>query len=459
MLEIELAKGRVISRMKKLSVFIAIILMLLGCSHNPSSEPTDIGQSAPPAFDLTTPDRSADVDTLDVIDTYVITENDIDSFFDMTRIEIIELFGEEYELIGVGAEGSFEGHYFESVGLIFSFEYDDTIGFIVGTEDFQIRGARARMNFLQIQEFLGDAKIIEGWWETPDNIAYSIEYLIEKSKYKFVSFELDGSDSMLHILRGNRSETSQMDELPQMGFGYANIDGTKIIVLYSHEIEDNSSLVHFRYALGENGKSFEIEFDIYQERNPASNNRQTMWNFNNEPGCVYSVINNIAVPNETLMLLTEEQFNKTTVFQEDNSERGIVTNEMNGKYVDISNRKIKNSWIISEYSNGFQLIMIEFERINDDLLAWLVLEDSDGFSYCEFPATLDDVGYVGWRMGDRGELHEDWVYILTTTQIDETIIVYLGWYSEEGVGIDAISFRKNEIPSEKAVAGRYTYPV
>lgn len=128
-----------------------------------------------------------------------ITSEDVDRFFDMTKDEVIKLFGDNYEVVGAGAEGSYEGYYYKNYGLTFVFQYsDDVIG--IDTDDkFDINGARTGMNFAQIQEHLGETEVIETWMEAPENIVYEVVYFIGKCKYIFYSVEFNGDNSWLFI--------------------------------------------------------------------------------------------------------------------------------------------------------------------------------------------------------------------------------------------------------------------
>lgn len=142
------------------------------------------------------PDRN-----VEVLDN--IAGEDIDGFFDMTKEAIVKLFGRTYEVVGAGAEGSYEGYYYKKYGLTFVFQYNDIVIGIDADDKFDINGARAGMDFAQIQACLGKAEIVETWMEEPNNIVYKIEYFIGKSKYSFYSLEPSGVNSELDITKGD----------------------------------------------------------------------------------------------------------------------------------------------------------------------------------------------------------------------------------------------------------------
>jgi len=175
--------------------------------------------------------------TKDVIN---ITTDEIDNFLNMTKKEVLNHFGEEYEIVRAGAEGAYDGYFYEEQGLTFIFFPDgltlemlfgsdivvnaigpnhveitmgdgnnfkfywpseDTVRSVFVSDNVEIRSVRQGMNFAQIQKYLGTTEIVETWIEDPNNTAYKIKYQIGKGWYNFYSFESDGADSSLEITR------------------------------------------------------------------------------------------------------------------------------------------------------------------------------------------------------------------------------------------------------------------
>ena len=256
-----------------------------------------------------------------------------------------------------------------------------------------------------------------------------------------------------------RDPVKAPDFLPQTGYGYANADGDKIIVLLAEmdDMNNNKLLDYFTYAIGENGKSYGIEYNAYQERGEKNNNRDTMQNFDNQAGCVYNVIGSPAVPNDTYILLSTEEYKNIIVLQAEEAQGATIALEgLLNKCAELANRKAINGWELSLYQNGIRISMVEFESKGDGLLAWMAMEGEDVFGHCEFPAEMDD-SYTGWAMGDQGKLNQDGnrFRVLCALQNDQGIAVYFSWYAEEGEVIKKVEFFAGETPNEKTVSGRY----
>jgi hypothetical protein len=130
-----------------------------------------------------------------------VSRDEIVSYFILTKEEILRKLGSDYRVIRTGAEGSYQGYQYKDMGLIFVFESDNKVGFILCDDKLEINNARAGMNFVQIQEKLGEAKIEDTWYETPDNKAYKISYTTDNCVIQFKSFKKDGSDSRLTVYR------------------------------------------------------------------------------------------------------------------------------------------------------------------------------------------------------------------------------------------------------------------
>jgi len=247
----------------------------------------------------------------------------------------------------------------------------------------------------------------------------------------------------------------------QIGLGYSNIKGDKLIVLYNHEVKDNKTLTNFKYAVGNNGEVYLIKYLLYQEGSENNNNRQTANNFNNQEGCIYEVIDASLIPDGTYILLCEEDYKEFSIFKvSENSVKNSSSNELNLRLEELANRELKNRWIYSEYQNGLILSIIEFESIGKDLLAWIMIEYNEMIKYYEFPATLSDNGYTGWKMGDCGNLNQynNSIDIICTIQNNQNIFVYFSWFSDESETIHVIEFLEDETPKSVILNGRYNYP-
>jgi hypothetical protein len=145
--------------------------------------------------------------------TNELIPSEIDRLFKMSKSQIIEYYGGDYKVIPTGAEGSYDGYYYESIGMSFTFsDVDDSLGSIDVGANRHIKGAFPGMSFMEIQEYLGETEIYMGWLETPYNRTFNITYIIGTSKYSFTSFEPDGQYSGLGISKNRKEALMPPDE-------------------------------------------------------------------------------------------------------------------------------------------------------------------------------------------------------------------------------------------------------
>jgi hypothetical protein len=191
-------------------VVLALLLSLQGCINYGSSAEvdllsglTDIDDSSVQHEKLVEAEELNDgANTLELNHyTKFVNPEMIQEYFRLQKKDIISMLGNDYLLVYAGAEGTYQGYRYDKYGLVFTFEENESVAFIFGTEGFEMHGVHTGMDFMQIQERLGEAVIQNTWVETPDNIAYMIIYIIENCRYQFLSFSADGSDSQLSISR------------------------------------------------------------------------------------------------------------------------------------------------------------------------------------------------------------------------------------------------------------------
>lgn len=130
-------------------------------------------------------------------------ENEIDRYFTMTKGELLEELGDEYEFLLDGPEASYDGYRYHTIGLTFAFEYEDLMH-IGCSENFVVNGAHAGMTFSEIMKHLGSTEVKFSVWEFEGrnkNEVYRIEYEIGNCIFEFSSYDQDGSNSRLYIYR------------------------------------------------------------------------------------------------------------------------------------------------------------------------------------------------------------------------------------------------------------------
>ena len=181
--------------MRKTVVWLVTLCLLLsiGSPAQAGANLRDASQSAQPDA----PERSA-VFPLGAADALLAEQ--IDAFLSMSRDEILEMLGPDFEEVGAGPEGAMDGYFYENLGMAFAFYPDsDTPELIDCSPAFRLGGVGPGSLFSEIMEALGPAEVIETWLELPIYTVYAIEYFFGHSSYCFIALEKDGPADILQI--------------------------------------------------------------------------------------------------------------------------------------------------------------------------------------------------------------------------------------------------------------------
>lgn len=188
--------------MRKKVMLIALVLILvvcgiIGCNIDNS---TNIKSSV--EFEDNILENAEETNNNDGSERNDEYELSMFTIFDYNDVEVFEFLGDKYEIVPAGAEGSYDGYYYDELGITIVFDYYGKIEFIECTDKYVYNGVSTGMSFEEIQAILGKSEIDEGWYETPDNKVYSINYSIDGVIFNFISFETDYSESYLTVYPG-----------------------------------------------------------------------------------------------------------------------------------------------------------------------------------------------------------------------------------------------------------------
>lgn len=140
----------------------------------------------------------------DVKKEEIITNpKDLLSYVNLTKDEVIQKLGKNYEMGGIGDDVS-RGYYYPELGITFDFDdfykKDNKVITINCNDKVEINGAKNGMKFEQIKQKLGPAKVDA----IPEELSvhskyYEINYEVKGAIITFASSFEDGTDSFLRI--------------------------------------------------------------------------------------------------------------------------------------------------------------------------------------------------------------------------------------------------------------------
>lgn len=133
------------------------------------------------------------------LDSSIIEKKELFNILLMSKEEILDRYGKDYEVQAAGAEGVEQSYYYKNLGINIKYDDNGMVSYITCDKKVNIYSVSAGMNFKQIQEKLGDAKINENWFETPENKVYDLTYDIGGHRLVFTAFDNTGKDTVLTI--------------------------------------------------------------------------------------------------------------------------------------------------------------------------------------------------------------------------------------------------------------------
>lgn len=124
---------------------------------------------------------------------------DIFDSFGMTGEQVEQKFGSDYTKVSLNYGGYMEGFLYSGLGVTIAFDSGGKVTCVYCTDKIEINGAKAGMDFSQIQEKLGETSFRQTWVETPIDTAYEIEYRFNGRTVIFFSRQNEGDNSIMVI--------------------------------------------------------------------------------------------------------------------------------------------------------------------------------------------------------------------------------------------------------------------
>ncbi|MHB1377770.1 MAG: hypothetical protein ACYCXB_10200, partial [Candidatus Humimicrobiaceae bacterium] len=183
-------------------------------------------------------------------------------------------------------------------------------------------------------------------------------------------------------------------------FAIANESGDKLIGFYS--AEGATGFEGLNGAIGDDGQFYAIEYVKKQNSNDQDSGRVVSANFDNMEGYVYSVPGNKLTANNTYYLCNSKVINKDNLLTTVSTGITVLDEETKKQIKDIKGRDLQEAWIIDEYSDGAQVLIVVFKPDGNNLLMSIALKTADGIKLMDYPVVSD--GQSAWRVDDGGKI-------------------------------------------------------
>jgi len=150
-------------------------------------------------------------------------------------------------------------------------------------------------------------------------------------------------------------------------------------------------------------------------------------------GYVYSALGENLIANNTYYLCNSEVINKDNLLATVSAGTVALDQETKTQIQDIKGRGVQEGWIIDEYSDGTQVLIVVFEPEGNNLLMSIGLKTADGIKLKDYPVVSD--GQSAWRVDDGGKIDPKLFSILFATPTNEGLLIVVSWAGAEGENI------------------------
>jgi hypothetical protein len=227
----------------------------------------------------------------------------------------------------------------------------------------------------------------------------------------------------------------------EASFAFASSSGTALLTVmdtdHSTTLGDNA-LKRLDMALCGN-QLLPVAYDAYQKAGPKDNGRHMSQNFDQREGYRFRILQGRAADDESCLIGNRNFFAGKEVLTVSVQRwppkacaSGIVS-----ALSQLEGRGLVSCKEIGRLSTGEPVVVGEFQRRGNELLAAIGLNRSNGLVVYELPAKFEPESQTGWRVGDGGSLENSEfvpLFVLRRMPGDE-VELGIAWFGEEGASL------------------------
>ncbi len=234
---------------------------------------------------------------------------------------------------------------------------------------------------------------------------------------------------------------------------FANSDGDKLITFI--ENKDITPVQEVNHVISKNG-IFKINYLGYQESKSTYNHRETMYEFDNMPGHIFSIEDGVVFPNETCLLINKDYFPLESVLEIREQNNVEMSYKLLSSIENERKCKVKKGWILAR-GDSWDVGLVQFEKKENDMLASIILITNNGLIFKDYPAQYDEQST--WRLEDYAEIDPIMFRINFVAQDDEGYLICVSWSSYESEAVFLLKEKDGLLIDLNIDSGRYILPM
>jgi hypothetical protein len=237
------------------------------------------------------------------------------------------------------------------------------------------------------------------------------------------------------------------------GFAYVDSSGTQMLALDS--LPDPSTVTG---ALCPGGTALRVRYDRKQARRPNDNGRQVAYNFGNQQGDVFRVLQDPAPPDGTCYLSPDSALLA--------SASAVTTREpsncsplQSSRLAAAKKREVIHCWHIATAPAQLEVLAVQFATIDSSALASLVVVSDSSLFFKDFPAIHNADEGSTWRVDDEGVFSPGAFDILFVASMPYGYVMAFTWAGAEGQSSELLLADSAGVFRTLTIGFRYWSPV
>ncbi|MCL1913479.1 MAG: hypothetical protein FWG10_06330 [Eubacteriaceae bacterium] len=212
-------------------------------------------------------------------------------------------------------------------------------------------------------------------------------------------------------------------------FGFADGSGCRLIS--GGELDGEQFPDKYSSAIGPYGVQIDVEYEGWQEENPANSFRDTASNFDNLPGYIYTNSGGKLQADTTHALMSTDMLGSLVEMHKPDDYNTPLAPSVVKQIETAKSRKIVSSEELATTEDGVVIGLALFERVGDGMLFSIVLVDGESMLFWDNPAEYNE--YSTWRV-DMGDEPGRFIPMFAL-RLDGNLATAFAWGAPEGEGV------------------------
>ncbi|ALG68075.1 hypothetical protein [Beggiatoa leptomitoformis] len=240
------------------------------------------------------------------------------------------------------------------------------------------------------------------------------------------AFIADNSRVQYRIFPNGTTPSTLNSSFENSGFAFADTTGSRLLTL-----DELSAPEKITTALCEGNRLLSVSYVQLQPGNNRNSLRDTAQNFNNQRGDLFLIAEGNTRADTTCLLLTDAD--KAALGTQQPLMMGVYANcerTVTQRLTQQRQRAINQCWHLANVGKNGQIVVAEFQRQNNEMLASIVYISPTELVFQDYLANYNQSSC--WRIDDGCKFDPGGFHVYSVFQSPQTLHLILTWDGAEG---------------------------